>query len=122
MQAGDDPLENALKNDPDNTLFKTLLSSLKLKAEEEKTKGTFFMPSDRVRSFPRSFSVCSTPWPVSAAHRCTPEVPAPAYARAAASSSLVSLAAAFTTASHGVPCCLHRCCWLLWSGHPCVPW
>lgn len=47
-QAGDDPLEDAVKSSPNYTLFSRLVSSLKLRAEEEKTTGTWFVPSDRV--------------------------------------------------------------------------
>ena len=49
LQAGDDPLEKGLANEADKALYARLLSSLKLRAEEEKTTGTWFVPSDRVR-------------------------------------------------------------------------
>lgn len=41
-----------MKNDPDGTLFAKLLASLKLRAEEEKTSGTWFVPTDRVSGSP----------------------------------------------------------------------
>jgi hypothetical protein len=49
LQAGDDPVAAGLKSDADATLFSKLLASLNLKAEEEKTSGTWFVPTDRVR-------------------------------------------------------------------------
>lgn len=45
-------MEVGLRSDADATLFSKLLSSLKLKAEEEKTSGTWFVPTDRVSGSP----------------------------------------------------------------------
>jgi hypothetical protein len=49
MQAGDDPVEKGIGNRPDASLYSRLLASLKLRADEDKTTGTWFVPSDRVR-------------------------------------------------------------------------
>jgi hypothetical protein len=48
MQAGEDPVEKGLGNKPDASLYSRLLASLKLRADEDKTTGTWFVPSDRV--------------------------------------------------------------------------
>lgn len=45
--AGNDPLDNAVRSDPSRSLYARMVSSLKLQAEEEKTTGTLFVPSDR---------------------------------------------------------------------------
>jgi uncharacterized surface protein with fasciclin (FAS1) repeats len=45
--AQDDPLEEALVNDPDATAYSRLIASLKLRADETKTVGTLFVPTDR---------------------------------------------------------------------------
>lgn len=41
-------MEKALEKSPDKSLYVKLLASLKLRAVEEDTKGTWFVPSDRV--------------------------------------------------------------------------
>jgi len=46
-QAGDDPIDDAIDKIADKSLYAKLLESLKLRAEEEKTPGTWFVPSDR---------------------------------------------------------------------------
>jgi hypothetical protein len=57
-QAQDDPLEEALVNDPDATAYSRLIASLKLRADETKTVGTLFVPTDRVSCFqPSAFSL-----------------------------------------------------------------
>lgn len=48
LQAGDDPVEKGLSNQAGASLYARLLASLKLRADEDKTIGTWFVPSDRV--------------------------------------------------------------------------
>jgi hypothetical protein len=59
-QAGDDPVEKGLANDPDATLYSKLLASLKLRADEDKTIGTLFVPTDRVSMKSNSVSISVT--------------------------------------------------------------
>lgn len=50
-QAQGTALDKALVNDPDATLYSRLLASLKLRADETKTVGTMFVPTDRVSRY-----------------------------------------------------------------------
>jgi len=48
LQAGDDPVDDAIDKIADKSLYTKLLESLKLRADKEKATGTWFVPSDRV--------------------------------------------------------------------------
>jgi hypothetical protein len=48
LQAQGAALEKALANDPDATAYAKLIASLKIQADESKTVGTMFVPTDRV--------------------------------------------------------------------------
>jgi hypothetical protein len=66
--AVESPLEAGLAGDSDGQLFRRLVASLKLTVDTKITDGTFFVPTDRVRKWPRE----NLPPPPGVWTRCHP--------------------------------------------------